>query len=400
MIQINKLSKTFKLYASPADRLKELFLRRCYHREFQVLQQISLRVRPGETLGIIGRNGAGKSTLLKILTGVMIPDQGEIIVNGRITGLLELGTGFNPEFSGRANIFLNGAYLGLSHAEISQRLKAIIDFSELGDFIDEPLKTFSSGMVMRLAFATAIHADPRAFVVDEALSVGDAYFQHKCISRIKQFKNDGGAIIFVSHDLNAVKILCDRALLLEQGEILEEGDPEDIINSYNFLIARLSQGAALKQVGSDKSRTAYGNQLVHIDKVELKLDANTSTEVFISGRPALIGIHLTTEIEVGNLTLGILIRDKFGQDMFGTNTYLLNFPLEMNAASSRVVYFSFPALNLGPGKYSLTTAIHTQATHLDTCFHWIDKARSFEVVHSGDYLFSGICRLVPEVFAA
>ena len=396
MITIENLSKSFKLYTAPSDRLKELIWRRDYHKKFQALATLDLHVAAGETLGIIGRNGAGKSTLLKLLTGVLLPDSGTIKINGKITGLLELGTGFNFEFSGYDNIFLNGTYLGLSHQQILTRVDEIIAFSELAGFINEPLKTYSSGMVMRLAFATAIHADPQVFVVDEALSVGDAYFQHKCINRIKEFKEAGGAIVFVSHDMNAVKILCDRALLLENGKLIEEGSPEAIINSYNYLIARMSQGEGLQLI-KDDSQMAFGNQQVRIEEVYLKLDTETEAEIFISGAPAIFSIQLVSEVDIDNLTLGLLIRDKFGQDIFGTNTFHLDYPLQLKTQEMRTINFSFDALSLGPGKYSITVALHTLDTHLDTCYHWVDKVKSFEIVHSAEYIFSGLCRMHPQI---
>jgi len=185
MISVKNVSKTFKLYHTPADRLKEILFRRNFHHEFRALHNISFAVSKGETLGIIGANGSGKSTLLKLLTGVLMPDSGQLDVDGNITGLLELGTGFNTEFSGKQNIFLNGTYLGLSRRQTRERLDKIIEFAELENCISDPVKTYSSGMVMRLAFSIAIHADPQAFVIDEALSVGDAYFQQKCMRRIK-----------------------------------------------------------------------------------------------------------------------------------------------------------------------------------------------------------------------
>ncbi len=226
MIRINNLCKVFRLYHAPKDRLKEIILRRRYSREFTALKGVSFEVEEGETLGIVGENGAGKSTLLKILTGVLHPSKGEVHVDGHITGLLELGTGFNPEFTGLKNIYFNGLLLGMNKEEVDQKRQRIIDFAELGDFIDDPIKTYSSGMMMRLAFSIAIHAEPKAFVVDEALSVGDAYFSHKCMKRMKEFRERGGSIVFVSHELNAVKVLCDRALLLSHGEVVERGDPE------------------------------------------------------------------------------------------------------------------------------------------------------------------------------
>ncbi len=220
--------------------MKEIVTRKKYHTDFQALNDVSFAVADGETLGIVGQNGAGKSTLLKILTGILLPDSGTISIDGKITGLLELGTGFNAEMTGIENIYMNGTLLGMSREEIDRKKDTVIAFTELGDFIYEQLKTYSSGMVMRLAFAIAIHADPRCFVVDEALSVGDAHFQQKCMKRIKEFRKSGGSIIFVSHDMNAVKMLCDKAILLNHGAIVEEGSPETVVNSYNFMISKLN----------------------------------------------------------------------------------------------------------------------------------------------------------------
>jgi len=207
--------KQFKLYRSPADRLREIVYRKKYHKDFVALDNISFEVKNGETLGIIGQNGAGKSTLLKILSGIVIPDSGTINVDGKVTGLLELGTGFNAEMTGLENIYMNGTLIGMTKDELDRKKQTIIDFSELGDFINEPIKTYSSGMTMRLAFSIAIHADPTCFLVDEALSVGDAYFQQKCMRKIQEFRAGGGSIVFVSHDMNAVKTLCDAAIMLE-----------------------------------------------------------------------------------------------------------------------------------------------------------------------------------------
>ena len=322
MICVDKISKTFKLYKKPSDRLRELVLRRSFHKSFSAVKNVSFEVNPGQTLGIVGENGAGKSTVLKLLTGVLLPDTGSVQVEGKITGLLELGTGFNPEFSGLDNIIHNATYLGLSRKEIDNRLDKIIGFTELKEFIGEPLKTYSSGMVMRLAFAVAIHADPTAFVVDEALSVGDAYFQQKCMARIKEFKNNGGSIVFVSHDMNAVKVLCDQAILLSQGNVVEQGDPETIINTYNFLVAKRASGNKLKYQDNDRA-AGYGNHKVSIDEVVLMDEKNNRSEILMSGHFAKIVISLTGQVAVDNLTLGIAIRDKFGQDMYGTNSYYL-----------------------------------------------------------------------------
>ncbi|MFA7184607.1 MAG: ABC transporter ATP-binding protein [Victivallales bacterium] len=396
MIAVSNISKTFKLYRKPSDRLKEIVLRSSFHKDFQAVNDVSFEVREGETLGIVGENGAGKSTILKLLTGILIPDTGVVHISGKITGLLELGTGFNSEFSGIDNIIHNATYLGLSRREIDERLDKIIAFTELDDFISEPIKTYSSGMVMRLAFSVAIHADPKAFVVDEALSVGDAYFQQKCMKKIREFKENGGSIVFVSHDMNAVKVLCDQAVLLEHGRVVDRADPETIINQYNFLIARKSRGDEIRYQDEDPS-SGYGNRKVMIDNVSLVDENDAVSEIFISGRPFKIVVRLSGRERVENLTLGILIRDKFGQDMYGTNTYHLKKKIDIQRSETVLVTYEFEELNLGPGKYSVTVASHTGSTHVEECFHWVDKGAAFEVVSGEGHVFTGLLRLTPEV---
>lgn len=396
MIRVASVSKTFKRYGKPSERLKEILFRKPCHKRFTAVDQVSFEVKDGQTLGIVGQNGAGKSTLLKLLTGILIPDRGQIHITGRVTGLLELGTGFNPEFSGMDNIIHNATYLGLSRREINDRLDRIIAFTELGDFIHEPIKTYSSGMVMRLAFSVAIHAEPRAFVVDEALSVGDAYFQQKCMRKIQAFKEDGGSIVFVSHDMNAVKVLCDKALLLNRGRVDEYGDPETIINTYNFLIAQRNSGTGSAYGETEKSR-GYGNRKVTIEEVMMADERQQKSEVLISGRPAGVAVRIRASADVADLTLGMVIRDKLGQDMFGTNSHYLEKDIPIRSGQTKKLIFEFDAFNLGPGKYSLTVALHRGASHVDECFHWRDRGAVFEVVPGEGPAFAGLVRLTPEL---
>ncbi|QCK88172.1 ABC transporter ATP-binding protein [Phreatobacter aquaticus] len=240
------ISKAFRIYARPEDRLMELASigRIKRHREFQALRGVNLEVRRGETVGIIGRNGCGKSTLLQIICGILPPTSGEIKTNGRIAALLELGAGFNGEFTGRENVYLNGGILGLTRAEMDSRLEAIFCFADIGDFIDRPVKTYSSGMFVRLAFATAINVDPDILVVDEALSVGDEAFQRKCFARIEQIKQRGSTILFVSHGAQTIVQLCDRAILLDGGEMLIDGAPKAVVHHYQRLAHASPDGAA------------------------------------------------------------------------------------------------------------------------------------------------------------
>jgi lipopolysaccharide transport system ATP-binding protein len=397
MITVEHLTKTFKLYQSPADRLKEIILQRRYHREFTALHDVSFNVNNGEVLGIVGQNGAGKSTLLKLLMGILLPDGGNIGIEGRITGLLELTTGFNYECSGMQNIYLNAALRGMTRAEADEKFEHIVAFSELGDFIREPIKTYSSGMVMRLAFSIAIHAEPQAFVVDEALSVGDAYFQQKCMKRIAEFKEKGGAIVFVSHDLNAIKLLSDKALLLDHGQVIEAGDPDSVINSYNFLLAKKSEGQEIIVRTTSNKVMAYGNFKVEITGVKM-LNANgQDCDLFTSGEKCIVRVLLHAHENTREITVGILIRDKFGQDVFGTNTHYLNVPLNLESGETCAVEYAISELNIGPGKYTLTVAAHTLETHIHECYHWVDVIKSFEIVSSREFMFTGLLRLKPAV---
>lgn len=397
MITAENITKTFKLYKSPADRLKEIVLRRRFHRRLEALKNISFKVQRGETLGIVGQNGAGKSTLLKILTGVFLPDSGVIHIDGKITGLLELGTGFNFEFTGLQNIYLNSTLLGMSKDEVDEKIETIVSFCELGDFIHEPLKTYSSGMVMRLAFSTAIHAAPGAFVVDEALSVGDAYFQQKCMRKIKEFKEGGGSIVFVSHDMNAVKVLCDRALLLDHGAVIEEGKPDHVINAYNYLLAKKSKGEEVCLADSEGLGKTYGNFKVEIVQARMVNEHGQVSELFVAGEPCTVEIGLKGNEDVDAVTVGILIRDRFGQDIFGTNTCHMNVPIALKADEECIVRYCMEELNLGPGKYTLSPAVHRGETHVDECYQWIDLFLSFEIVASKDFQFIGFSKLKPNV---
>ena len=397
MIEVDHITKEFKLYHNPADRLKEIVFRRTMHRKFFALQDVSFKVEEGQSLGVVGQNGAGKSTLLKILTGVLLPDSGGIHVGGRITGILELGTGFNSEFTGIQNIFLNGTLLGVSKKEINERLDAIIGFSELGDFIHEPIKAYSSGMVMRLAFSVAIHADPKAFVVDEALAVGDAYFQQKCIRKIKEFKNNGGSIVFVSHDMNAVKILCDRALLLDRGSKIEEGDPDKVINTYNFLLAKKGKGEEIRLVDRTDGETSYGNLKVEIVDARMLNEKEEDAEVLITGKKCTVEIGLKANETVDDITVGILIRDRFGQDIFGTNTFHHKVPIRLEKDGRCTVRYVMDEFNIGSGKYTLNVALHRDENHVSECYQWVDGFRRFEVVEGSDFRFIGFSRLKPKI---
>ncbi len=393
MIQVSNLYKKFKIYNTASDRLKEIFFqgfsKKTYHHSHEVLKDISLTVKEGETIGILGKNGAGKSTLLKILTGILMPSSGTFHIDGKITGLLELGTGFDSELSGLKNIVTNGLLIGMSNEEIEQQRDAIITFSELGDYINEPVRTYSSGMIVRLAFSIGIHANPECFVIDEALSVGDAHFQQKCIRRIKEFRQAGGAIIFVSHDLNAVKIICDRAIVLDQGMIVAEGTPERAVNHYNQIIADLDEHDSLSPEQNSLEQN-FGNQKANISSAKL-IGLESKSSIVSSGEKVMLTINISAFQDIDDLTVGFMIRDRFGQDIFGTNSHHLGSKHEIKKSQHYQSVFTF-VMDITPGKYTITIALHSQENHIDECYHWIDNVINFEVAGIIGYNFSGICR--------
>jgi len=394
VLEVKNITKIYKMYDNNFDRLKEVFTNKLYHKEFIANRDISFDLYEGETLGIIGVNGAGKSTILKIIAGVIEPTSGEVVRHGRVTALLELGTGFNPQMTGRENILLNGTLIGMSAKECKEKEQEIIEFSELGDYIDEPIMTYSSGMSMRLAFSIAIFSKPQILIVDEALSVGDAHFAAKCTKALRERKKENMSIIYVSHDLNSLKLLCDRAILLNAGEIAKEGKPEDVINSYNFLISKLNDIENNMQI-KNAQNSSFGTFDVEIKQVTIKGEKSNSN-IISSGEDAIITIEIYSKIDIKNMTIGIMIRDKFGQDIFGTNTFHKKVPISFQKDNKYICTYKMP-LNIGAGKYSITVAVHSEDTHLEHCSHWLDYAFDFEVAGVDGDIFAGICRLEPMI---
>ncbi|WP_443637463.1 ABC transporter ATP-binding protein [Candidatus Njordibacter sp. Uisw_058] len=397
MLIVDGLRKVYKLYDRPSDRLKSFLLRKHYYRQYTAIESVSFELKPGESLGILGQNGAGKSTLLKMLAGVLLPDQGSISIDGNITGLLELGTGFDNNLTGYDNVLINGLLIGMSQQEVEAKRQAIIDFSELHDFISEPMRTYSSGMVMRLAFAIAIHADPQCFLVDEALSVGDGYFQQKCIKKIRQYRDSGGALVFVSHDLNAVKMVCDRVIVLDQGQVVADCDPEQGVNIYNRLLARESQqdqSSTVNRVGSQSSQN-YGSNLAEFMSIDVAGETS-ETDVVSSGEKLNIKLHIKANTNLPDITVGIMLRDRFGQDIFGTNTHLKGHSMSLKDGQEITVNYAVMAA-IATGKYTITVALHSAENHLMDCFHWCDRIATFEVAGSHGAPFSGVCDLPTEI---
>ena len=392
VLEVNNITKTYKIYENNFNRLKEVFTNKLFHKEFIANRDISFELHEGETLGIIGVNGAGKSTLLKIIAGVTEPTSGEVIRHGRVTALLELGTGFNDQMTGRENIYLNGTLVGMSQQECKEQEQDIIEFTELGDYIDEPIMTYSSGMKMRLAFSIAIFSKPQILIVDEALSVGDAHFGAKCTRALRERKKENMSIIYVSHDLNSLKLLCDRLVLLNNGMIVQEGMPDSVVGSYNFLIAKLNDQEE-KIVLNDEKKNSFGSFDVEVQNVTCQ-GKNSNSNIISSGEDILISIKLFSKVSIENMTVGIRITDKFGQDIFGTNNYHYNYRIDFQKNKHYTCCYSFP-LNIGTGKYSLSIAIHESDTVYENCLNYIEHASSFEVAGINGNYFIGLCRIDP-----
>ena len=400
IIEVRNLAKKYKKYPVRWKRVIEWITQEKskFHEELWVLRGLNFSIRQGEAVGIIGQNGAGKSTLLKILTGTTKQTEGEYIVHGRVAALLELGMGFHPEFTGRQNAYMSGQVLGIDNRELSRLMPEIEGFAEIGDYIDQPTRTYSSGMVVRLAFSVATAVRPDVLIVDEALSVGDAYFQHKCFDRIRKFKEDGTTFLFVSHDAGAVKSLCDRAILLHKGLMVREGSPEEILDYYNAVIAKSSTDYEIKQSRGDSQGvvTRSGNEIIKINKIDFLLDGKNVNVVQV-GETVQIVVEITAHKEVLNPTIGILLKDRLGNHIFGTNTYHLGLDLGWcREGNKKKVEFTLP-LNLGIGHYSLTVAAHEGYNHIQGNYDWWDHAATVQVIPGKEKLFSGVCYLNVKV---
>jgi lipopolysaccharide transport system ATP-binding protein len=335
-IKVENLSKCYQIYDHPQDRLKQILMRgrKQYYREFWALKDLSFEIKKGETVGIIGRNGSGKSTLLQMICGTLNPSSGSIQTNGRIAALLELGSGFNPEFTGFENIYLNAKVLGLTEKETDSKLNSIIEFADIGDFINQPVKTYSSGMMVRLAFSVAIHVEPDILVVDEALSVGDAYFQAKCANKIKSIISDGATVLFVSHDTSSVKSLCNKALLLNSGRNQYYGDVNTAVEKYySALVADQrpkGEATSLKHRSFDISDPSASNNSTFLSianfqriqsgaaefiNVMLLDDQGSPTEAVTFGQKVTLRQIIQINSSISKLGFAYHIRDKNGQDI-------------------------------------------------------------------------------------
>ncbi len=402
IICVQNLGKKYKRYRKKSARIQEWLSggKIQLHEAIWVLKGLNFSVQPGESLGIIGQNGAGKSTLLKIITGSTLPSEGIITINGRIAALLELGMGFHPDFSGRQNAITACQIMGISLEKIHQILPSIIEFSELEDYINQPIRIYSSGMQMRLAFSVATAIRPEILIVDEALSVGDAYFQHKSMSRIRQFRDQGTTLLFVSHDPGAVKSLCDRAILLDQGVIIKDAVPDTVFDYYNAMIAKKEKDEEIKQIEKEtgKSYTRSGNKKAEILSVEMLDQSAKICRAFQVNDEAIIRIKIRYNEAIDDATLGILIRDRLGNDIFGTNTHNQKYSLPEKVGEVSIDFKL--QLNLGVGHYSITVASHTFLTHLEDNHDWWDQAVVFQVIPNNEAAFVGVASLPVHILSS
>ena len=390
-IHVRDIGKFYKRYERPSARLTEwLSLGRLQrHEPVWVLRGVSFEVRPGEALAIVGRNGAGKTTLLRLVNGTLRHSEGALEVNGRVAAL-ELGMRFSGELTGRENVFLAGQMLGLSSDQITKLLPEITVFSELADHLEQPIRTYSSGMRLRLAFSIATAVRPDVLLVDEALAVGDARFQQKCIARIRGFLDQGSCLVFVSHDPLTVRSLCSRALLLENGRKLREGSPAEVLDYYNALLARLDGDFDIEQkkTAAGAAVTRSGDGQVVIESIEL-LGDDRPQRSFSVGSPLRIRVRGRAVQAVADLTVGVAIRDRLGNDVYGTNSYHLDdeaHPLEPGDVFD--AEFRLPT-NLGPDRYTVTAALHAGRIHLEGSYDWWDHAVAFEVLPGPEPYFVG-----------
>ncbi|WOZ94165.1 O8 family O-antigen export ABC transporter ATP-binding subunit [Klebsiella pneumoniae] len=398
-IRVKNVGKAYRQYHSKTGRLIEWLspLNTKRHKLKWILSDINFEVAPGEAVGIIGINGAGKSTLLKLITGTSRPTTGEIEISGRVAALLELGMGFHSDFTGRQNVYMSGQLLGLSSEKITELMPQIEEFAEIGDYIDQPVRVYSSGMQVRLAFSVATAIRPDVLIIDEALSVGDAYFQHKSFERIRKFRQEGTTLLLVSHDKQAIQSICDRAILLNKGHIEMEGEPEAVMDYYNALLAD-KQNQSIKQVEHNgKTQTVSGTGEVTISEVHLLDEHGNVTEFASVGHRVSLQVNVEVKDDIPELVVGYMIKDRLGQPIFGTNTHHLKQTLtSLKKGERRSFLFSFDA-RLGVGSYSVAVALHTSSTHLGKNYEWRDLAVVFNVVNTEQQEFVGVSWLPPEL---
>lgn len=390
VLEVRQVSKRYRQYSRELYRFLSWFgLRVGTAYEQWPLTNVSLQLERGQTVGIVGRNGAGKSTLLKIIAGVLAPTEGEVHVHGRVTAVLELGMGFNEDLTGRQNAVYSAGLMGFDNAQIDAFIDEIADFSELGDYFDQPLRVYSSGMQARLAFAVATASQPQLLIIDEALSIGDVAFQQKSFDRLKQFQQRGTSILFVSHDRNAVLTLCDQVILLEGGAVVRQGAPEEVMDFYNALLAKESGVIKQQSLPGESVRTSSGTGEVTTQAITLVNSAGEACSTFATGSDITLVIDVLAHTDVDRLVMGFSVRDRLGQTLFGTNTALTDQSINTVAANTTHTFrITFPA-NLGVGSYTVQTALVDSKNHLNKNYEWRDVAATFHVVNVGKHEYIG-----------
>jgi lipopolysaccharide transport system ATP-binding protein len=390
LVSVQHVSKVYTLYERPTDRLVSMLpvIGEARGREFWALRDVNLRVEAGEVFALVGPNGSGKSTLLQIVAGIMQPTRGRVVSEGRVAALLELGAGFNPDFTGRENVFLNGEIMGLSRAEVEAAFPNIVEFAGIGDFMDRPVKEYSSGMYVRLAFSTAIHVEPEVLIVDEALAVGDAIFANRCVRKLEELKEKKVTILFVSHDLGIVKRLADRAALMMHGEVVAMGKPSDIVNRYVGLVHELQ----LRDTPADVGSYRHGDGTSRIESVVLLNGRGEEVTSLLSGERAVIRVRAKFAKASEKPMVGMLIRNRLGVDVYGTNTKVEKVELgDFEAGDVLEIRFALDCL-LSRAEYTLTVAMqHGDGASQD----WIDDALPFAVIDHRDT--AGMIQLNTEI---
>ena len=397
-IQVTDVEKVYNLYDKPSDRIKEAlgFGRGKHHTQHHALKGVDLTIRQGECVGIIGTNGSGKSTLLKIITGVLNPTGGSVTVNGRISALLELGAGFNMEYNGIENIYLNGTMIGFSEKEIDEKMDAILEFADIGEYVYQPVKTYSSGMFVRLAFAVAINIDPEILIVDEALSVGDVFFQAKCYHKFEEFKEMGKTIVFVSHDLSSISKYCDRVVLLNQGTKLGEGEPKKMIDIYKqvlvgqYAIPESDNGNLLddeevrRAAAGNPELLEYGSKKAVITEYYITDEKGTKTPAILKGSTFTIHMKVRMEEDLHAPIFAFTIKNVRGTEITGTNTMFEKAFLEpVKAGEEKEVTFT-QNMNLQGGDYLLSLGVTGYENYDFTVYHRLYDVLNLTVISDKD----------------
>ena len=399
-VVVDGVGKAYKHYTGRWSRLVEWILPggSDRHRLQWVLRDINFTVESGEAIGAIGINGAGKSTLLKLITGTSRPSVGSIELYGRVSALLELGMGFHPEFTGRQNVYMAGQLLGLTQSEIDNLMPAVEEFAEIGEYIDRPVRIYSSGMQMRLAFSIATASRPDVLIIDEALSVGDAYFQHKSFDRIRSFSAQGTTLLLVSHDKQAIQSICDRAILLNEGALEYEGVPEAVMDYYNALLADKANSRLEQTETSDgRIQTVSGTGEAELEHICMLNEDGKAVDTVNVGETVCLEVKAKVNRALPQLVLGYGVKDRLGQVMYGTNTQLTRQVVHNVEPGDRGVFRCRFTANLGPGSYSVQTALVSSDTHLEDNYEWRDLAIMFNVVNIDKFHFSGCNWMQPEI---